>query len=198
MFLPAFRDWPKEADLIAHLLGGYGELEFMLAVCAGRALNDVTKAARAVFRVRGETARIRLADALMADAYEGAGLKAQYADALGATRQCLRIRNRFSHCHWASLKNEGLFLTELGEAALAGAGPLTYSWRHVTLTHLEECDEYFNYAHRCFWYIEAQFQKAHGRAPSSSFVFPMPAKRQPPPELSPPAPDILALLPRAL
>lgn len=72
--MPAFRDWPKEAGLIAHLLGGYGELEFMLAICTSRALDDLTKGARVIFRTRGETARINLADVLMADAYRAAGI----------------------------------------------------------------------------------------------------------------------------
>lgn len=198
MFMPAFRDWPEEANLIAHLLGGYGELEFMLAACVGRSMDNLRKGARVIFRTRGETPRINLADVLMGDAFRAAGLGSQYADALGGVRQCLKIRNRFSHCHWATLHKRGLFLTQLGDAAAAGSDELRYSWRHITLPHLKDCDEYFTYAARCLWHIEGEFQKLRGRKGGSPFPIPMPAKRQPPPEPSPPDPDTLALLPKEL
>lgn len=198
MFMAAFRDWPKEADLIAHLLGGYGELEFMLSVCVGRSMNNLKKGVKVIYRTRGETPRINLADALMSADFRAAGLGDKYADTLGGIRRCLRIRNMLSHCHWATLHKEGLFLTQIGEAAMSGGDDLAYDWRHITLPYLTECDEYFTYTHRCFWHIEAQFQEHHGRPSSTPLNFPMPSKRQPPPEPSPPEPHILAKLPKGI
>jgi hypothetical protein len=62
--------------IISRILGGYGELEFLLAVCLGNVLGDTKKALRVFFRTRGETARIATADALAVDDYGNAGLKA--------------------------------------------------------------------------------------------------------------------------
>jgi|SRR5580704_10331580 hypothetical protein len=97
LFNPAFKDCPDEALIIAHILGGYGELELLLALCLANVLGDNRKALRVLFRTRGETQRINTADALIASDYERAGLKAEYADALGAIRQSLKMRNSLAH-----------------------------------------------------------------------------------------------------
>ena len=110
--MPAFHNWPAEAAIISRLLGYYGELEFMMGICLGHALSDRRKALKVLFRTRGETPRINLADAL---------------------------------------------------------------------------------THDCFLHVEHQMNANRGGP--KSIAFPMPAKRQPPPELDPLAQDILGLLP---
>ena len=190
--MPAFHNWPAEAAIISRLLGYYGELEFMMGICLGHALSDRRKALKVLFRTRGETPRINLADALTKDAAAKDGLASNYADALGGIRQCLSTRNRFSHCHWASLYGKGLFYVDLNKAAAAGE-KFEYGWKQASLPWLEEWESYFKFAHDCFLHVEHQMNANRGGP--KSIAFPMPAKRQPPPELDPLAQDILGLLP---
>ena len=70
LFNPAFEHCPDEALIIARILGGYGGLEPLLALCLANVLGDNRKALRVMFRSRGETPRINTADALIASDYE--------------------------------------------------------------------------------------------------------------------------------
>jgi len=60
--MPAFVRYPEEAAIIGRLLAGYGELEFDLCLCVGHARGDMDMAFKAMFRPRGETQRIDIAD----------------------------------------------------------------------------------------------------------------------------------------
>lgn len=192
--MPAFEQWPKEAAIVARLLGGYGELEFMMGVCLGRALNDFKKSMRILFRTRGETARIELADALTGDFARENGLYDKYSDALGGIRACKNIRNQFSHCHWATTVH-GLFYVDLNAAADAG-DKFEYKWKHASLSSLEEMESYFRYTHNCFLHVESELHARRGGP--ALLAFPMPSKRQPPGPPVPLAADILSHLPRGL
>jgi hypothetical protein len=62
--MPAFHRHAQEAAIIGRLLMGYGELEFMLSGCLGRVLEDMERAQRTLFVIRGETNRLRIAEEL--------------------------------------------------------------------------------------------------------------------------------------
>ncbi len=96
---PALDRYPAEAMTIGHCVLSYGELELMVALLLGNALRNRDAALRMMFRVVGESARIGAADAMMRDAYAGVGLAAEYAEAIGSVRFCIRVRNQFAHCH---------------------------------------------------------------------------------------------------
>src|SRR5262249_61687044 len=157
MFMPGFHQYPKEAAIISRLLGGYGELEYLVAICLGRALGNLKIGVRVIYRATGETQRIRLADALMKEGFEKVGLTAEYADCLGAIRKCVAIRNKFSHCHWAHLPM-GLFFTEVRTAALAGE-ELRFDWKEATLNLLTEYEAYFEYCHKYLWHLQTEYLK---------------------------------------
>ena len=53
-----------------------------------------------MFRVRGETARINVGDALGRQAYDKLGLRTDFELAVSAMRYCLKIRNQYAHCNW--------------------------------------------------------------------------------------------------
>lgn len=198
MIMPAFHEWPTEAGTIARLLGGYGELEFELALCTGHAISDKRKGIRNFFAARGETARIKLAKSEASVWMRLSGLKEQFADALDAIRECRDIRNSLSHCHWASLKHglpsDGLFYVSLERSAAASTGSIVYQWQHASLERLQEFEAYYKYATDCLWHVQGRIAAVRGQPQPLSFV--MPAKRKPPPKFVPAPPDSLALLPK--
>src|SRR4051794_31432912 len=80
----AFQLCPEEGAIIGRLLAGYGELEVDLALCVAATLDDdVDTAFRIMFRLRGESQRIEIADAFIQQHYS-AGLRSEYGEALGA------------------------------------------------------------------------------------------------------------------
>lgn len=115
--MPAFRKSPDEAAIIGRLLAGYGELEFSLAFCLGVVLGDHIVGIKAFFRLRSESSRLEVTDALMRDAIAAQGIEGEYAQAIGCIRHCLKIRNKYAHCHWAVDTSAGLFFTSMQDTA---------------------------------------------------------------------------------
>ena len=56
--MPAFADFPAEAEIIGRLLAGYTNLEVGLMNCVQVVRLDFDTVLKAIFRARGETARI--------------------------------------------------------------------------------------------------------------------------------------------
>lgn len=196
--MPAFLEWPSEANIIARLLGGYGELEFELALCMGHSIADKRKGLRDFFSARGEKARIELAKSQSRLAMRLTGISGEFSQGLEAVRHSKDIRNSLSHCHWASLKNslpsDGLFFVNLEQSAAKSTGPIVYQWRHATLTWLNECEVYYRYASDCLWHIQARIATQRGQPPLQSFI--MPQRRKAPAKFAPASPASLALLPK--
>jgi hypothetical protein len=75
----------QTAHIVGRLLIAYGEIEYDLARCLTAVFNDDhTRALRVMFRTRGESARIHIADAIMQPHYEELGIK-QYDHFIEAT-----------------------------------------------------------------------------------------------------------------
>ena len=171
---PAFDRFPMEASIVGRLLAGYAELDFQFGLCAERALRKAQHpgypeavehqadnrhvALKALYRLRSESSRIQVADALARSEFTYLGLQAPYSDALGAIKHCLKIRNQFAHCHWGTHPEFGLMLTNLEENA-EGAGDFTFesAWRKIDLALLQKQEEYFEYAMRCLEFIHGEF-----------------------------------------
>ena len=136
----------------------------------------------------------------MHDAFSDIGLKNEYADALGAMRKALKIRNEFSHCHWMDLSSPpaqqpGLFYVRLGESALP-SDSFKYEWHHAEIGLLKEMEEYCFYARLCLIHLDFEWDLRKGTARNNSV--PMPKKRPPPKPHIVTNPHTLALLPRGL
>jgi hypothetical protein len=95
-----FDDFPQHREIVGRLLIAYGELEWALTVCVQNALNVTpSEASRILFRVRGESARIEVADAIARPLFAKVDLGAKWGNAIGAARHCRKIRNQYAHCH---------------------------------------------------------------------------------------------------
>jgi len=64
--------------------------------CVQVVRDDFDAVLKAIFRVRGETARIDIADALGRHFYDDRGLATEFGMAVGAVRHCLKIRNQYA------------------------------------------------------------------------------------------------------
>jgi hypothetical protein len=181
--MPAFYRFPEHAGVVGRILAGYGELEYMLALCVGLTLGDRDRAIRTIFRLRNSGSRLDIADALVRNAYQDAGLSAEYAETKGAIRWCHGTRNGYAHCHWADDKS-GLFFTDLEDAA-GKTGSIEHFWRFVDLPLLNEQEKYFVYAMFCLQYIEAEYEQ-RTKQKKVPHPFPWPPKQQQPIRHRPP------------
>ena len=201
--VPAFDRFPKEAAIIGRLLAGYAELEFTFGLCAERAVRKVQHpgypnavehkadnrhvALKALYRLRSESGRLQVADALARSEYTHIGLEAPYADAIGAIRHCLKIRNQFAHCHWGIDRvTLGLIFTDLEENA-QGASDFTFesTWRSIDLTLLRDHETYFEYTMKCLEFIHAEF-RVRAKMVNPAIVRIQPQKIPAPPLHNPP------------
>ena len=139
--LRAFDRFAPEAALIGRMLAGYADLEIDMMSCVKVAIgDDLDTSLKALFRCRGETQRIDVADALARHAYRQLRLDTQFSAAIGAVRRCLTIRNRYAHCTFWDDNTEQLAFTNLENLAkqnrhiadLRGAAP-----RHLNLALLQ-------------------------------------------------------------
>lgn len=181
LIMTPFTRHPQEAAIIGRLLAGYGELEFDLGALLTNFLPHRVTAVKAMFRVRSESGRIQVADALIRDPLRELGLEPQYADMLGGFRHCLKIRNQYAHCHWNDELTEPkgqLKFCDLGEAAQSPGEP-GLVFRTASLGLLQEQEAYFRYTQKCLWFLDAEAEnRLRGPKPHS---LQMPPKTAQPP-----------------
>jgi hypothetical protein len=111
--MPSFHRFPDEAAILGRLLAGYGEIEFILGLCADHALKGQHAGLRALFRLRSESNRLEVADAILRPLASEIDLLPKYETALAAIKHCKKIRNQYAHCHWADHETAGLFFTNV-------------------------------------------------------------------------------------
>jgi hypothetical protein len=193
MLMPAFRDWPEEANVIARILAGYGELELSLARVVGYALSPtsgetyltgIRKGLRLLFHRRGELARLELANLFLAEELQASGLGEAYAETMGAIEICRQIRNMFAHCAFATLKHgqptDGLFFVSLENAVNKKGDKIELLWQQAFYPRLQEIELYFEYAAACLQHLNSEMWTQRGR--QSPLPNPRPSKMQPPPK----------------
>ncbi|HKY86720.1 MAG TPA: hypothetical protein VJL90_08180 [Pseudorhodoplanes sp.] len=183
--LTEFDRFPEEKDLVGSLVVGYGEIEFSLMSCVGLVCmdGDMNRAARVLFRVPGEAARINVADALLKPALMTVKLDGQWSNAVGALRHCKTIRNQYAHCHWTAF--EGLEFANLDEAAGSSEGVAMVKIRRIDLTLLRQQMGYFEYAVTWLYHLYGEYEKRTGKLPTQ--YVDAPKVVDPPPLYNPPA-----------
>jgi hypothetical protein len=174
-----FRNFPQEREIVGRLLIAYGEIEFALVGCLREALHcSASMSTRILFRVRGEGARIEVADAIARPAYNKIGLGGQWGNAIGAACVCKKIRNQYAHCHWRLLSDGVLRFMDL-DAEVGGDGPVTAKAIPLKLSLLQRQDEYFEYTLDWLYYLGEEYKRRAGRSSSHDLVKPK-SMRSPP------------------
>jgi hypothetical protein len=111
----------KEAAYLGRLLAGYTNLEVGLMNSVQIVRDDFDTVLKSMFRARGETARIDVADAFGRHHYHQQALGTEFEMAIGAVRYCLRIRNEYAHCVWYNDQSGTLAFANLEEIAKGNA-----------------------------------------------------------------------------
>jgi hypothetical protein len=138
--MPAFHVFKAEAEIIGRLLAGYGELEYVMAMCLGAAFADEATAIRTLYRMKSE--RVTVADSLLFPLCEQNGLAGPYTAAIGGMRHCARIRNQFAHCNCDYSPGYGLFFVDLLDSAMSRTN-YQHQWKHVDCAILKQHEEFF-------------------------------------------------------
>ena len=157
ILLYEFQDFPDEQEAIGKMLIAYGELEFAILGCIGAVLNsDMAHALRILFRVRGEGARIEVADAILRPAFTKVGLDGKWGNALGAARTCKNIRNQYAHCHWQIHAGQLRFM-DLDTEAQSPEGAVQVKFWPVDGQLLAQQLKYFEYCLSLMYFIQAEY-----------------------------------------
>jgi hypothetical protein len=152
-----FNDYPAEGELISVMIAGYNELEFELSALLGYALTDINQGMRIFYRLRSESQRLQVADAIIRPRCETAGLSNDYAATYGALNWTKNTRNRYAHSQWAS--RGALCYFDMEEAAKTHSGVIHLDLKPVDVPLLEQQVEYFRYASRWLTYVSDEYRK---------------------------------------
>jgi len=183
--LPVFRTFPEEGQIIGRLVVGYGVLEFYLSCCLGPALGSDDRALRALFRVRSESTRIDVADALMRPPYKEIGLQDKYNEMLGAIRHCKTTRNQYAHSLWRR-ENGWLMFASLDAAVKSREGGIAVPYSPINLAALKAQEEYFVYTAELLQHLWPEYEHLAGRELSSPRKAAPKIRDQPPLDSLPP------------
>ncbi len=171
-----FDDFPEEANYLARILAGYGELEWEFTMCLGAVLGDNEQALRALFRMRSERYRVEVGDALMRSAYTEAKLTPPYTRAIGQIRWCMTLRNQYAHCHWVrdKFKLQILNLEDIAKSQESGAKA---DLRGVRGVLLKQQAEYFGNTELLLIYLSDEYKKRIGKIESHDHEVPPSLKK---------------------
>lgn len=186
VLLEPFVTFPAEGVLIGKLLLAYGEIENSMCSCVAYTRDDVDAVIKAMFRLRGETQWVDIADALGRSPYRALGFETQFSEAIAGSRHWLKIRNQFAHCNW-HVDNAGrlcfIDMQEIAEknAVIVNLAGLTF--HYIDLSLLRNQERFFQYIADCFLFLNFEGRKKTGKIPTHGFV--APKKVQPPPLCTP-------------
>ncbi|MCH8249483.1 MAG: hypothetical protein IH913_07750 [Proteobacteria bacterium] len=160
--LKAFLKFTDEAALIGRMLAGYADLEIGLMNCVQVVRNDFDTVLKSMFRTRGETQRIDVADAFGRQYYDRLGIGTQFGMAIGAVRYCLKIRNQYAHCQWWDDNSGRLAFANLEKVAKVNTlvkDLQNLTTNYVDMALLEEQLAYYEYAERLLTWVNLEGQR---------------------------------------
>jgi hypothetical protein len=181
LIVPQFAQFSAEGEIIGRLTSGYGSLESALSSCVAMGRDDLDMVIKAMFRARGETQRIDIADAMGRPAYKTLGFAGMFSEAIADMRFCLKVRNQFSHCQW-HIAAHRLCFVDMEE--IAKEHPIITNFDNLTFHYLDletltRQEAYFVYVGDCLLYMNYEGRKLRGQFPSHALVKPKKAARPP-------------------
>jgi hypothetical protein len=170
--------------VIGRILLDYSELELDLMNCIQVAREyDLDGCLKAMFRIRGETNRVSIADGLGRQVYAKLDLEAEFGLMINTLKKCLGIRNKYAHAYWHDPDGgQDLCYVALEELAkedaevkdLAGL-----SFFYIGEGLLLRQEAYFEYARDLMTYLNYEGRKRSGKIRVQPFK--LPAAIDPPP-----------------
>jgi hypothetical protein len=163
---PYLDDHPQEQQIIGRILMAYGELEIDLCQCVAAAL-DIDLAVKAMFRVRGESQRIQIADGLARRYFVAKKLGTEFSEVIGDMAYAVSIRNYYAHCTWYSRKEiGGLAFINFEDAAHQNAhiDSINSKFYRVDLALLKQQESFFSYVQNCLLYLKETYPQGRKRS----------------------------------
>jgi hypothetical protein len=181
---PIHARFSKEMAVIGRLLIDYGELELDLMNCVQVARGlDLNATLKAMFRVRGETNRIDIADGMGRAPYNALNLVVEFDAMIAALKHCLRVRNKYAHAYWHD-PNQGTELCYVSLEELAKEQAEVRDLAALTFFYIDEAlllrqEQFFEYTRDLISYVNYQGRYNSGAIKRQMFT--LPAAITPPP-----------------
>jgi hypothetical protein len=162
----AFLKFKEEGLIIGRLLAEYADIELSLLYCVNAVRNDFDTTFKAMFKSRGETHRIELADIFGRQYYHSINLGTQFEMAIGSVKFCKNIRNQYSHCIWWDDNSGCLAFANLEEIAKTNAQISDLNGlevKHIDLATLNLQETYFEYTDNSLTWLNYEGQRLAGK-----------------------------------
>lgn len=179
--LNAFTRFAREGAAVGRLLAAYGEMEIDLMYCLAPVVG-LEKAVQRVYRHRGETKRIDNVEMDAKHYYEQRSLGDDFGYAICAMRDCLEVRNKYSHCQWHDYDGKRLTYVDLEELARRRDPiPDLRKVKHyfVDASQLSAWENYFQNTSRALIYTQTSARVLAGELSNQPVA--KPARMTPPP-----------------
>jgi len=134
-------------------------MEGILVSCVTNTLGiSMSDAVRLLYRTRGETQRLMVADVAMRPFFAKRGHSGSYAQWYGAMKRCKHIRNQYAHSSWYH-SGTSLALIDFEAAAEAKEGMVALKTRLIDLGLVEEQEALFSYTEDCLWFLSRESRR---------------------------------------
>lgn len=175
-----FKNHGRKLDLIGRIILAYGELEIGLMDLLKATLNGDTKTAvSTLYRLKSESNRLEIADALVTPRLAEHKLDGAWNEAYAAMKCCKDIRNVYAHGQWLDDKGH-LRVGDLEIPAIHKGPECSIKLRAVTTFELKEQLAYFQYAHHQMAWISDKYRLTTGQPRLIEQKIPKPKKVHPP------------------
>ncbi|NQV03673.1 MAG: hypothetical protein HQ542_13575 [Bacteroidia bacterium] len=180
--LKAFTKFSNEGLIIGRLLVAYADLELTLLHCVNATREDFDTVYKAMFKERGETRRINMADILGRQNYHKLGLGTQFEMTISSIRFCLKIRNQYAHCVWYDDNSDYLAFTDLEEGTASNS--IVNDFKDLTIRHIDhatlsEQEQYFEYTDTYLKWVNIEGRRLAGKPSYPQPPAPQQIKRPP-------------------
>jgi hypothetical protein len=174
LYIPsAFDDFKREGEVIGRMVIEYGEMEWDLCLLVGHVTGDANAAIKTMYRSRGETQRIDIADALARNRLSLGRVRTIYEETVAHMRVCLKIRNQYAHTNWVNSPSNGLCFVNIEEIAKSDAVADTSNLQlyKLDLDTIVDQQRFFYNVMQNMRYLNMEIQHLNGSAEHRGFHY---------------------------
>ena len=178
----AFTRFSDEGIIIGRLLAAYADLELSLFHCVNVTRDDFDTVYKSMFKERGETRRVNMADIFGRQNYHKLGLGTQFEMAISSIRYCLKIRNQYAHCIWYNDYSGSLAFSNLEEGTESDR--IVKDFKELTIHHINIDtlvlqEQYFEYTDSLLAWVNYDGRRVAGKPSTPQQPAPKQLKQPP-------------------
>lgn len=174
LYMPLpFDRFREEGEIIGRMVIEYGDLEWDLCLLVSHVIEDFDIAVKALYRSRGETQRMDIADALARNRIGDQKIKQTYETTIAHMRVCLTLRNRYAHANWLHAGSDKLCYIDIEELAKSNKPVDMQSMQlyHLDLETIKDQARFFNEVMQNIRYLNMEIQHAKGTSSVTGFHY---------------------------